>query len=396
MLEYTHLTSGSYCTKLMADLGAEVIKIEPPGCGDEARQQGPFPQDIPHPERSGLFLYLNTNKLSVTLNLETITGQQIFKKLLQESDVLVQDNSPQVMKNFSIDYTHLEQINSRHIMVSITPFGQSGPYRNYKGYAINTSAAGGMSNTIGLPTREPLAPPLSQSHFISGAVAAVATIVALLAREGTSQGQEIDISEVDVWAFFTGMMIHYFVYEGRKRIRAGHRTPGFYPYTILPCKDGYISMIAVLGRQWKTFLKLVGGGETPDWYANDPRFVDRWVNSLKYADELDAHFSPWLMERSMDEIFSLCQEKHIPFAPVRSIDKATNDPHFKGRGYFVEVEHPETGNIKYPGAPYKFSKTPWKVERPAPLLGEHNEEIYCRHLGYSKGELVQLRRTGVI
>ncbi len=396
VLEYARFISGSYCTKLMADLGAEVIKIEPPGEGSEDRRQGPFLQDIPHPERSGHFLYQNTNKIGITLDLKTATGRHIFKRLLKESDLFVQDNPPIQMQDLSLDYAQLEKINPRHITVSITPFGQSGPYCNHRGYAINTSAAGGMSNSIGSPDREPLSPPLSQSHFVSGAVSAVAGLVALFGREKTGQGQEVDVSEADVWAFFSGMMVHNFVHEGRKRVRGGFRTPGFYPYTILPCKDGYMSMIAVLGRQWKTFLKLVGGGEVPDWYAGDPRFRDRWVNSLEHADELDARLSPWLMEHTMKEIFAVCQERHIPFAPVRSIDEAADDPHFKERDYFVEVEHPETGSIKYPGAPYKLSKTPWRVESPAPLLGQHNEKIYCGRLGYSKDELVQLRQAGVI
>jgi crotonobetainyl-CoA:carnitine CoA-transferase CaiB-like acyl-CoA transferase len=155
-------------------------------------------------------------------------------------------------------------------------------------------------------------------------------------------------------------------------------------------------MIAIQGYQWKRFLELIGDGEVPDWYANDPRFKDRREISLKYADEMDALLAPWLMSHTKEEIYSLCREKRIPFAPVKNIKEVVNDPHLKVREYFVEVEHPATGSLKYPGAPYKLSETAWKVDKPAPLLGEHNEKVYCQRLGYSTEELSKLRRGGII
>jgi crotonobetainyl-CoA:carnitine CoA-transferase CaiB-like acyl-CoA transferase len=397
VLEYASFIAGPYCGKLLADLGAEVIKIEKPAVGDEARQYGPFPYDLPHPERSGLFLYLNTNKLSITLNVEAATGAKIFKELLKESDIFIEDNPPAVMESLGLDYANLQKVNPGIIMVSITPFGQSGPYRDYKGYAINCSALGGQSVCAGEPGREPLTPPLSLGHYQSGAAGAVAALAALFARELTDKGQQADISEAQVWAtLHTGNQVSAYVMHGLKRMRWGHRTPGVYPYTILPCQDGYVSMIAIQGYQWKRFLELIGDGEVPDWYANDPRFKDRREISLKYADEMDALLAPWLMSHTKEEIYSLCREKRIPFAPVKNIKEVVNDPHLKVREYFVEVEHPATGSLKYPGAPYKLSETPWKVDKPAPLLGEHNEEVYCQRLGYSREELSKLRRGGII
>ena len=397
VLEYANFIAGPYCGKLLADLGAEVIKVEKPVVGDEARQYGPFPQDLPHPEQSGLFLYLNTNKLSITLNAEAATGVNILKELLKESDIFIEDNPPAVMEGLGLDYANLQKVNPGIIMVSITPFGQSGPYRDYKGYAINCSALGGQSVCAGEPGREPLTPPLSLGHYQSGAAGAVAALAALFARELTGKGQQADISEAQVWAtLHTGNQVSAFVMHGLRRMRWGHRTPGVYPYTILPCQDGYMSMIAIQGYQWKRFLELMGDGEVPDWYANDPRFKDRREISLKYADEMDALLAPWLMSHTKEEIYSLCRERRIPFAPVKNIKEVVNDPHLEVREYFVEVEHPATGPLKYPGAPYKLSQTPWKVDNPAPLLGEHNEEVYCQRLGYSREELSQLRRGGVI
>jgi len=397
VLEYANFIAGPYCGKLLADLGAEVIKIEKPVVGDEARQYGPFPHDLPHPERSGLFLYLNTNKLSITLNTEAATGAKILKELLKESDIFIEDNPPAVMERLGLDYANLEKVNPGIIMVSITPFGQSGPYRDYKGYAINCSALGGQSVCAGEPGREPLTPPLSLGHYQSGAAGAVAALAALFARELTGKGQQADISEAQVWAtLHTGNQVSAYVMHGLKRMRWGHRTPGVYPYTILPCQDGYVSMIAIQGYQWKRFLELIGDGEVPDWYANDPRFKERREISLKYADEMDALLAPWLMSHTKEEIYSLCREKRIPFAPVKNIKEVVNDSHLEVREYFVEVEHPATGPLKYAGAPYKLSQTPWKVDNPAPLLGEHNEEVYCQRLGYSRGELSQLRRGEII
>jgi len=397
VLEYANFIAGPYCGKLLADLGAEVIKIEKPVVGDEARQYGPFPDDLPHPERSGLFLYLNTNKLSITLNTEAATGAKILKELLKESDIFIEDNPPAVMERLGLDYANLEKVNPGIIMVSVTPFGQSGPYRDYKGYAINCSALGGQSVCAGEPGREPLTPPLSLGHYQSGAAGAVAALAALFTRELTGKGQQADISEAQVWAtLHTGNQVSAYVMHGLKRMRWGHRTPGVYPYTILPCQDGYMSMIAIQGYQWKRFLELIGDGEVPDWYANDPRFKERREISLKYADEMDALLAPWLMSHTKEEIYSLCREKRIPFAPVKNIKEVVNDSHLEVREYFVEVEHPATGPLKYAGAPYKLSETPWKVDNPAPLLGEHNEEVYCQRLGYSREELSQLRRGEII
>lgn len=397
IIELGNLISAPYCSKLFGDLGAEVIKVEKPDSGDEARSHGPFPKDNPHPEKSGLFLYLNGNKMGITLNLASATGKEIFKSLVCASDILIENNPPGFLEGLGLAYEPLSQLNQKLILTSVTPFGQSGPYRDYKAYSINCAAAGGESSCIGEPHREPLAPPLSLGAYQAGAMAAGASMVALFVREKDHKGQHVDISEAEVWAkMHTSLMVHHFVFEQKKRTRAGHRTLGFYPYTILPCKDGYVSMIALLGTQWKKFLEIVGDGKIPDWYANNPKFSDRWVNSLKYADELDGLFAPWLMAHTREEIFSKCQEKQIPFTPVRNIDEVVDSNDLKEREFFVETDHPYAGRIKYPGPPFQYSGMSSKLTGPAPLLGQHNEEIYCGRLGYSKTQLVEMRRAGII
>ena len=397
VLEYADFIAGPYCGKLLADLGAEVIKVEKPDIGDDSRRHGPFPQDIPHPEKSGLFLYLNANKLGITLDVETGTGANILKELLRETDIFIEDKPPATTERLGLSYPNIRKVNPHAIMVSLTPFGQSGPYRDYKGHAINCSALGGQSVCAGEPGREPLTPPLSLGHYQSGAAGAAAAMAAVFTREATGEGQHIDISEAQVWAtLHTGNQESAFVMHGMKRMRWGHRTPGVYPYTILPCKDGFVSMIAIQGYQWKRFLELIGDGEVPGWYSNEPRFQDRREISLKYADEMDGLLAPWLTAHTKEEIHHLCLEKRIPFSPVKNIKEVVNDKHLEVREYFVEIDHPAAGKLKYPGAPCKFSETPWRMERPAPLLGEHNEEIYCHRLGYPREELVQLHRGGII
>jgi CoA:oxalate CoA-transferase len=394
VLEWANYISGPYCTKVMADLGAEVIKIEEPGFGDEARQYGPFLNDNPHLEKSGLFLVLNTNKLGITLNLKTPTGREIFEKLITQSDVFVENHPPQEIKDLRLDYDCLNEINSRIVMTSITPFGQVGLYKDYKAYDINCSAAGGVSVGIGEPDREPLVMPASQGAYLAGISAAVGTLFALFARELIGEGQLVDVSESEVWAnVVTGLNIITYIYRGVSGIRQGTRTGyAYYPSGTFPCKDGYMCLTAPQQAQWERFLELMG---KPEW-AKDPRYTSRRRMNEEIADECDNLIKPWLMERTKDEIFALCREYRIPFAPLRTVDELLNDPQLKEREFFVEVEHQETGRLRYPGAPFKMSKTPWAIEHAAPFLGEHNEEVFVNRLGYSKEELSTLRKTGVI
>jgi crotonobetainyl-CoA:carnitine CoA-transferase CaiB-like acyl-CoA transferase len=393
VVEYGRFISAPYCTKLMADLGAEVIKVEDVGTGDESRGHGPFPGDVPHPERSGLFLYLNGNKLGVTVNARTRTGQELLKELLKEADVFVENNPPSEMADLGLDYASLRVANPRLIVTSITPFGQSGPYRDYKGYALNTAGLGGQTMRTGEAGREPLAPALCQSHYQGGSMGAAATMGALFARIASGEGQHVDISEAEVWAtIHHGHGVHLGVFEGRKSIRAGHRTISVYPWCILPCKDGYMCLIAIQGYQWKRFLEAMG---TPEWMG-DPRFANRIVMAMEHADEVDALVMAWLLDHGKDEIFQMCRERQITFAPVRDMAEVANDPHFETRAYFVEMDRRHTGTLKYPGAPYRLSQTPWELGAPAPTLGEHNEDIFCGRLGYSKRDLARLRAGNII
>ncbi len=395
VIEYGSFISAAYCCKLMADLGADIVKVEHPDSGDEARWHGPFLHDEPHPERSGLYLYLNLNKRGVTLDTATPTGQRLFGELVGGADILVENWRPGFLSKRGLDYERLRQSNPRLVMTSISAFGQTGPYRDYVAYHLNACAVGGVC-TVGEPNREPLAYPLYQGHYQAGVHAATATLVALLQRDFGGDGQYIDIAEADVWAsYHGGGGLMAFLQEGRVKMRTGHRTMGFYPWCVLPCKDGYISEIAVQGYQWKRFLELMGGGRVPDWYAKDPRFQDRLELSRKYADEMDKLQAPFLMEHTKEELFQMCLERRIPFAPLYTVEEVVKHPHLRARDYFVEAPNEDAGPLTYPGAPYKLSETPCAYARPAPRLGEHNAEVF-KEIGLAPADLVELRRAGVI
>lgn len=397
IIELAQYISGPYCGMILAGLGAGVTKVEEPGLGDISRRCGPFPGDVPHVDKSGLFHYFNRNKRGITLDIEKATGREMLLELMKDACVLVEDMPPKLAGSLKLDYHHLREVNEKLIVVSITPFGQTGPYKDYKAYAINASGLGGMSSIVGEPKREPLTPPFSLGHFQTGIIAANAIMFALMARNKTGKGQHIDISEVESWSIFhTGNVVSSFIYGGRKRTRTGHRTHGPYPYTLLPCKDGYISMIALRGSEWKRFLEIVGEGKVPEWYSSDDRFKDRLKAGVEYSDVLDSLLSPWLMSHTREEIFSRCREKHVPFTPVRNMDEVVNCEHLNKRDYFDEIKLPDVDRFKCPGAPVRFSESLWDLSKIGPSLSEHNHEVYCEHLGYSREQLVQLRRMSIV
>lgn len=389
VLDLTHYIAGPYCTKLLADYGAEVTKIERPDIGDGARRISPFFGDDPHPEKSGLFLYLNTNKLGATLNLKSEAGAKIFKELVKDTDILVENFSPRVMPSLGLDYENLEKINSHLVMTSISNFGQSGPYRDYKATEIVADAMGGWMEIIGDPEREPLKPGGYQAQFVTGLFGALGTMTSFYGQEMTGIGQHVDISMMDAVLYIQMNTTSMYSYNKNIRKRAGNRVfppPG----SILPCQDGYIGAIAVTIQQWQSLCHWMGKPEL----IEDPRFLTN-IDRAEHVDELDAILLPWLVEHGQEELLRGAQERRLPFAVPASSKMLLESQHLKQRGYFVEVEHPATGKVDYPGAQFKMGGLPYELKR-APLLGEHNEEVYCHRLGYSESELVRLREQGII
>jgi crotonobetainyl-CoA:carnitine CoA-transferase CaiB-like acyl-CoA transferase len=384
--------SAPYCARLLADLGAEVIKVEPP-TGDPSRRNGPFPGDVPDPERSGLFLYLNLNKRGVTLDLTKPNGRRLLHQLLERADILVENRAPAEMERWELDYATLRQRYPGLIVASITPFGQYGSYRDYKAYDINASAIAGISFSVGEPGRPPLAPPLSQIDYQGALAAAAGTTAALVHRNATGRGQQVDVSPMEILAtIHSGGTVLTYTFLGVTGHRGGHRRPDLYPTTMLPCKDGYVCLIAREGKHWKKFLEALGN---PEWTQN-PRYRDRRTIAENYPDEMDGLLAPYLMNMTKQEFFEICREHRLPFGPVRSIDEVANDRHLAERGFWEQVRHDVAGEYPYAGRPYKLAYGDLPAFRPAPTLGQHNAEVYGEQLGYPPEELARLRQGGVI
>jgi crotonobetainyl-CoA:carnitine CoA-transferase CaiB-like acyl-CoA transferase len=394
VLDLTHHIAGPYCTKLLADFGAEVIKIEPPGRGDPARRAGPFYQDEPHPDKSGLFLHLNTNKLGATLNLKAPEGVRIFKELLKDADVVVENFAPRVMPGLGLSYQELAKVNPRVIMTSISNFGQTGPYRDFVATELTLFAMECQMSHTGSPDREPIYLGGAVSQYLAGNSAALATMAGIMGARLQGEGQQIDVSIVESW-LGTGAGIASltkYIYSGlvEKRSNAVGR--------IFPAQDGFVHFVAAGAgagpppqRDWGRLVKLLDMPELLD----DERFATFAARSENAGELLDL-VRPWLAERTKFEITRLSQAERVFAAPLLTVDEVVNDPHNEARGFFEEVHHPATGPLRYPGAPAKMTETPRQAARPAPLLGQHNEEMYSGRLGYSRVDLVRLREAGII
>jgi len=382
--------SGPYCAKMLAAFGAEVVKIERPGAGDPARRMGPFPGDDPHPERSGAFLFLNTGKKSITLNIRTATGVKLLKELVSTTDVVVEDYQPGVMADLGLGFDVLEEINPRLVMTSITGFGQSGPYRDYKMSSIVGYALTGHQYINGEPDREPLQGPGPQPEYQGGLHGFLGTMAALYEREDTGRGQQVDVSIMECLAGFHQFTVIRYTYGGEIKPRMGNRYESTYPVTIYPCKDGHVALSASSPQQQELLYALIGKPEL----GQDPRFVSP-LDRLANAEAYDAELMPWFLERTKEELFHTCEQWRVPCTPVTHPGELLDDAHFREREFFVEVDHPQAGRLPYPGAPFRMSETPWQTFR-APLLGEHNEEVFCQRLGYSREDMVRLREVGVL
>jgi crotonobetainyl-CoA:carnitine CoA-transferase CaiB-like acyl-CoA transferase len=374
VVEIGGFVGAPYAARSLGDLGATVIKVEPPG-GDPSRRHGPFPKDIPHPEKSGLFCLLNANKLGVTLDLTRAGDRERLDVLLSSADALVEDLHPDGALGVGLSPRDTAARFPRLVHASVTSFGHSGPWKHFRGHALQAGAAGAASIVIGEPRRPPLALPCSQPDFQAGINAAAGVVLALIERRASGRGQHVDVAAADVMAFFGGITSPLYTATGLEWERAGHRASGsggFYPYTILPTRDGYLCMITRSGQPWKKFIDALGA---PAWSA-EPRYRDRAALGRLYPDEGDALLAPLLGERTSAELQEMCRRLAIPFAMVRSTAEVRACPQLGARGFWVTVDREHTGPLTYPGAPWRFSKTPWRIRRPAPTLGQHNAEVF--------------------
>ncbi len=382
--------AASYAGKLLADLGANVIKVEPPG-GDEVRRKAPFPRDLPGRERSGLHLFLDTNKRSVSLDLKSAAGRRIYRDLARRCGTVLTSRQIAEQRRLGLDWDELSQDAPELNQVTITVFGIGTQRESWQSESLIASLASGISYRIGDPDRAPLGLPYDAPQYQGGIHAAIAALLARRATRESGVGQHAWLSIVDIISnVMAGAGVAPFVFTGQSRGRAGTHMNAFYPWQVTPVKDGYYEVITMVDAQWHRFMELLGD---PEW-QHDERLQNRWL-AFQHADELDAFWHPWMAERTRVELMDLFGENHISFQPVHTIGEVAESEHLQAREFWAEVEHPEFAEpVRLPGAPYKLSESPWAIRRRAPLLGEHTVEVLSE-VGIEASELARLRRSGI-
>jgi crotonobetainyl-CoA:carnitine CoA-transferase CaiB-like acyl-CoA transferase len=393
IVELGEMVSAPYAAKLMADMGAEVIKIERPGAGDRARSRGPFPGGVSHPEKSGLYLYLNTNKLGVTLDVSRPEGFELFERLAADADVLIHNLAPPDMTRIGLGFERLRSRNPRLVMTSISPWGLNGPKRDWRAEDLTLWSASGICYVNGGGHEHPEMPPLKtfgqQAGFQGGVHAAVATMGAVFAQTRDGEGEHVEVSIYESLAGQMELFFEFWPYMGMVASRLGQKP--IQPLEVMECRDGYIFVCCVEEHQWRNFVELM---DTPEW-ASEEIFSDRLKRAANW-DALKVFLEDWIKQQSVLDLYKKAQARRIPFAPVSTIGDLLSSDHLKKRGFFVEITHPVAGAYKYPGAPLKYHRTPWEIRYPAPTLGQHNEQIFGMRLGLKPAHIEELRRSGVI
>ena len=390
VIEVGRRFAASYAAKLLADLGAGVVKVEEPS-GDPVRMLPPFGGGQPHPEKSGAFLYLNCNKQGVTLDTTDPRGLDILDRLLTQADVLVHDLPPEDAAAAGLVWDRVHAVNPKLIMTSVTPFGLSGPYRDFKAYDLTLASAGGWTTVNGMPG-EPGMPPLRafghQTAYQAGATGALATMGAAVWRLKSGKGQHIEVSAQECISSILELTYVMWPYMGLEVVRYGQRP--LHPIDFFECKDGWIFVLCLEEKQWRTLVEMMGSPEWAEWEV----FANAFVRASNW-DALKPFIAEWVADWTVDDLYRAAQERRVPFAPVSTMADLLDSPHLKARGFFVELAHPVAGAAKYPGAPYKLGGTPWEIRSPAPTLGQHNETV-LGGLGVKPDEIIALRGAGVI
>ena len=397
---------GQFCGKLLGDLGADVVKIEPPG-GERNRYVGPFLDDVPHPERSLSFWYYNTSKRGITLDLQTADGRALFGRLAATSDVILETLRPGLLAALGLDYESLRARNPRLIMCSLTPFGQTGPWRDYLSADLLHMAAGGEMASSGydeadVPNAPPIAPGGGNAWHMGCHYATMAIMAALVHRTVAGSGQYIDVSIHEACALTTEAAIANYVYRGEvlRRQTGRHHAAGETSRTQFRAKDGTYVCALVGGRLNPKFVRELAdlmGSYGMEGDLRDPKYQDQAViteNTSHIIDDLVANF---IASLPADDVYHAAQERGFTWGAVRAPEALLDDPHLHDRGFWKQVEHEELGrSFVYPGEAAIYNGSPWQISRRAPLIGEHNSEILGDELGLSRGELVLLAENGVI
>ena len=360
---------GQHCGKLLADMGADVVKIEPPG-GDPARRTGPFAREVEDPERSLYFLYFNTNKRSLVLDLASAAGRTHLRRLAATADVVIDSFPPGFLDEQGVGYRSLSRVNPALVMTSITPFGLTGPYRSFAGSDLVAQAMGGLMYVQGDDAKPPCAAPFDLAYQLASRHAAFATLAALHGRRSTGRGRHVDVSLQEVVAHLLFTVAKY-AFDGQIVRRAGRLiTNAPPPSGYYCCKDGrWVSVSVIFLRHWQTLAQWIGNEVLKESLWEDRAF--RYANQDLVIDAMEKFVGGF----DLEEFVAAAQERGLSAVPINTLRGVVESPKNRARAWFAESAHPRLGPHRFPGAPYRLSETPWRVYRPAPLLGQHSQEL---------------------
>ncbi|MDP6357036.1 MAG: CaiB/BaiF CoA-transferase family protein [Planctomycetota bacterium] len=386
VIDLTRVLAGPYATMILADLGAEVIKVELPGTGDEARQFGPFQNGV-----SAYFMSVNRGKKSITLDLRSDEGKEILKGLVKDVDILAENYRPGAMKRLGLDYEVLKEINPGLIYAATSGFGQTGPLSPLGAYDMIIQAMGGLISITGEPDRPPVRVGTSIGDLSSALFTVIGILSALHHRERTGEGQLVDIAMLDCQVALLENAVARYAVTGEVPQPLGSRHPSITPFQIFTSKDGYFVIAVGNDATWKKFCEHVGRPEL----VTDPRFAtnpDRTENQ----PDLELLLNEIFQQKTTEEWLESLESAGIPSGPIQNVEQVIQHPQIQAREMVTEVPHPVAGPTLMPASPIKLSDTPTRVDKPAPELGEHNQMVLRELLGMSEEEIAALAERGVI
>lgn len=377
VLDLTRVLAGPYCTMMLADHGANIYKIEPPKVGDDSRAFGPFVG-----KESAYFMSLNRNKRSMVLNFKEPKHVELFKEMVKHADVVVENYRPGTMEKFGLGYDVLKEINPKIVYAACSGFGHSGPYMLKPAYDIIVQAMGGIMSITGEEGGSPLRVGASVGDLIAGIFSAYGVMTALFNRERTGEGQKVDVSMLDCQVAVLENAIARYVTAGTVPGPIGNRHPSITPFASFMAKDGHVIIGAGNDRLWKNVCKVLGREDL----ITDPRFVTNGDRTTNFK-ALHAIINEITIHKTIQEWLDLLEKEGIPCAPINTVDKIINDPQIKQREMIVEVEHPVAGKLKMPGVPVKMSGSKCDKFTPAPLLGQHTNELLHEMFGWDEATI---------
>ncbi|MGA9350957.1 MAG: CoA transferase [Anaerolineae bacterium] len=394
VVDMTRALAGPYCTMMLGDLGADVIKVERPGEGDDSRGWGPpFVGEPygPYPGESAYFIAVNRNKRSITVNLKSPEGQEIVRRLASISDVLVENFRTGVLDGMGLGYEDLHALNPRLVYCSVSGYGRTGPYADRPGYDPIIQAEGGMMGITGPEEGPPYRVGVPIVDITAGMFATTAILAALRARDHTGEGQLVDISLLDAQVALLANVASNYLVGGAEPRRMGNAHPNIAPYEAFRARDRWFVLAVGNERMWTLLCDTIGRPDLKD----DPRFA---TNGARVSNRpaLVTVLSEVFAARDADEWLAEFQRVGLPCGPINTVPDVFDHPQAQARGLALETEHPTAGQVRFTGFPYKLSQTPAEVRQPPPLLGQHTEEVLTGLLDYTAGEVARLKERGVI